>query len=286
MGLEDTDKLADNEFSSTEVEYPFEYFDAQVRFAKKWSELSGDTFEKSLIDKTALYRRIVGEIGSKKKQNQLWFKAVEQVSRKSDVTSASRLLYSTYLKQEHSKYVVPTHHEDDGKHFGSFGFDYFEHNRLNNGKNTVKIHFINTQRGEKSGLNKDFQFQRREDLKRMFNYIKEKYPDAEEVIGGSWLYALPGYRDSFPPKFIASMKRMVPDSFDSAIPDSVPHMSFTGNSVWGQFVNRSGGPRVDAYKKFIDGVNTSRTLVDLIEAFPMKTMQPKAPISVFYNWEP
>lgn len=41
-----------------EAEYPFGYFDAQVRFAFQWSTLSGESLGNTLLRKTALYRRI------------------------------------------------------------------------------------------------------------------------------------------------------------------------------------------------------------------------------------
>jgi hypothetical protein len=42
--------------SNQEVEYPLGYFDAQVRFALKWSEISEEPLAQVLQYKTALYR--------------------------------------------------------------------------------------------------------------------------------------------------------------------------------------------------------------------------------------
>jgi hypothetical protein len=117
----------------------------------------------------------------------------------------------------------------------------------------------------------------------MFEHIRGVYPQAEEVVGGSWLYTLPSYRASFPPAFTADMKRLVPHGFEH-MPDSVPGMSFGGDSLWGQFVNRRGAVREPAYSVFLERLGDAASLEALIDAFPSRPYQPRAPISVFYDW--
>lgn len=152
----------------------------------------------------------------------------------------------------------------------------------NEGKDTIKVHFTNLNRGEISGLHPDLMKQRREDLARMLMHIKEKHPNATDIMGGSWLYNLPQYRDTFPAEFTQGMKRMVPNGFEH-IPDSVGNMSFTGNSLWGQFKDRRGGPRISAYKAFITAADQAKSPENLINAFPDKPMQTKCNIEVFYR---
>lgn len=267
--------------SGEEVEYPFGYFDTQVRFALKWAALSGEPIEQALLTKTALYRRITGK---KYPGNQtVWQDALQAISETPDAATVSQVLYAKYLAQPHHVYTEPTYPENDGKHFGFFAFDFYEAKPETGEKARIKVHFINRKRGEQSSLDAKYLAERQSDLRRMFTFIREHYPQAEEVIGGSWLYALQSYRDSFPPAFTKNMLRLVPKGFDH-IPNSVPNMSFNGNSVWGQFIDRRGGVRQHVYDQFVANVDRAQSLDDLVEAFPNVPYQPKVPITVFYNW--
>lgn len=270
--------------NKSEVEYPFEYFDAQVRFAFQWAHLSGETLENTLLRKTALYRRITDKKPPKDGEVDIQWKALlDKTSVLEKVEDVSKTVYAIYLEQTHSVYSEPVYPENDDKHFGYFSFDHYPPNETTGERDRIKIHFINQNRGDKSGLDKSFLSQRQADLRRMFARIRNLYPDTEEVIGGSWLYALKGYRDSFPPVFTQNMNRLVPIGFEH-IPNSVPNMSFEGNSVWGQFVNREGDVRQQVYDQFIRNVNEAKNLDDLVNAFPNVPYQPKSPISVFYDW--
>jgi hypothetical protein len=256
------------------IEYPFEYFDAQIQFAQKWSELNNVLFVEALAKNTSLFKRIPDVA------------ALSKIVRTFGIPDLSSTIYNLYLQQSQSPYNSPVYPENDEKHFGFFGHDYYPNNVLNRGKNTIKVHFINKHRGPKSGLHVDFALQRKLDVKRMFEFIKVAYPEAEEVIGGSWLYSLPAYRDSYPPLFTVNMRRLVPPGFEKEFPDAIPNMTFTGDSIWGQFVDRYGWGRRSVYEQFLENVQSATQPKDLIEAFPNKPIQPIAPIEVFYEWQP
>jgi hypothetical protein len=267
--------------SNQEVEYPLGYFDAQVRFALKWSEISEEPLAQVLQYKTALYRRVTN--AKTPKGNEIWQKILQEIQSIREADAISAQFYANYLQQPHHLYTPPSHPENDGKHFGYFAFDNYPANPETGEKDRIKVHFINQNRGDRSGLDPIYLQQRRADLKRMFTYIRANYPRAEEVIGGSWLYALQSYRDSFPPSFTANMKRLVPKGFGH-LPNSVPNMSFEGNSVWGQFVDRRGGVRQHIYDKFLQNVEKAKSLEDLVNAFPNVPYQPRVPIDVFFEW--
>ncbi|NTU46761.1 hypothetical protein HGA88_03980 [Candidatus Roizmanbacteria bacterium] len=273
------------ETTKKDTEYPFEYFDAQVRFAQKWSELSGEPISQSLLSKTALYRRLTNVKPTATGDHPLWEEAMHVIDSSASTEQISQALYSRYLAQEHSVYAPSSYPENDGKHFGFFSFDHYPPNPQTGERDRIKVHFINKSRGEKSGLDPMCLEQRQGDLRRMFQYVHEHCPEAQDVIGGSWLYALQSYRDSFPQEFVSpqNMKRLVPKGFEH-IPNSVPLMSFDGNSVWGQFVSRTGGVREHVYREFTQNIEKSTNLEQLVEAFPNKPYQPKVPIEVFYKW--
>jgi hypothetical protein len=263
-------------------EYPFEYFDAQVQFAAKWSELSGEPFEQTLLTRTALKRRL----SLKEERNPEGEEVVDLYEGADSVEEVSSALYDHYLSLPDSNYDFDAEPADahDGRRF--FSYDYYPNNKMNGGRNTIKVHFAGNKRGEKSRLSSDLLPERQAELKAMIDTICAEHPEAEEVVGGSWLYAIPGYRDSFPPEFIANMKPLVPAELAEQIPGSIPNMSFTGNSVWGQFIDSHGWTNQERYQQFLDGVQGATSLLDLYEALPLKPLQPSASTEVFKDWRP
>ena len=265
------------------IEYPLGYFDAQVRFARQWARLSGEPFDKTLLEKTALYRRLTRARTFEGEPDSVWLHFIESVSVLDQPEHVSPPLYSIYLQQPHSVYTSAQYPESDGKHFGYFSFDHYPKRAETGGVERIKIHFINKKRGERSGLDKIYLAQRQSDLQRMFTHIRVTYPAADEVIGASWLYALPSYRDSFPPEYTEQMKRLVPQGFEH-IADTLPGMSFGGDSLWGQFVDRRGGVREGVYREFRERIEEAESLGDLVDAFPYKPLRAMALIAVFYEW--
>ena len=239
------------------LEYPFEYFDVQIQFAKKWTHITGDDLSKVLLEKTALYRRIIGKkAGEALDVN--WVLVCQNIT--AEPHRASAIIYNYYSRLPESRYTVHPHE------FNSFEFDYYPE------RSTVKVHYNPTIRGERSNLGREFLQDRVADLKRMFEHIHQMHPDAARVIGGSWLYNLDAYKRIFPPTYTQNMVQLVP-----------PQLSLTGNSVWGQFVDSQGAGKRDICQKFLLKVEEAITTEDLVNAFPYPTWQPTDDIQNFYT---
>lgn len=261
------------------LEYPIEYFDAQIRFATKWAELSGDDIEQTLMTKTALGRRLGLTDGVDKDGNDI----SSLIDGESDPDEITQKLYKRYTSLESSLYVEKDLSSEGRKYFG---YDYYPDNKQNNGRNTIKIHYENNSRGERSGLSKDQLADRQSELKKMVSSVIEEHPEAEEVIGGSWLYNMPAYVASFPDEFTDNMAVLVPRDLAEHYPDAIPMMAFSGNSVWGQFMDKHGWVNQERYDQLVSGVDVATTLVELFEAIPLKPLQPKSSPDVFINWDP
>ncbi len=278
------DKKRITEIRTRNLERPYEYFKAQVWFAYKWSELTGTSLMDALILNTAVYRRVTGAVFKKGQLlDHRWVSIIDRLKNSVSPETTSRIIFDTYIIQDHAQYTPSRYPENDGKHFGFFSFDYYPKHKFNHGKNTIKIHFISTQRGEKSGLHPDFLNQRRADLHRMFQHIRVAHPDAEEVMGRSWLYIVPQYRDTFPKEYTEGMSRLVPLEYIDKFPGSVGNISFMGDSLWGQFVDRKGDSRVRTYQEFIPLVEEARTPTDLLNAFPYKPYLAKSSVGILYK---
>lgn len=260
------------------LEYPVEYFDAQIQFAVKWAELSGDDLEDALMSKTAIGRRLGFKDGIDQDGNDI-SGLLQGVQTAPEITSA---LYGRYISLDSCHYA-----EKDlsakGRKF--FSYDYYPENKQNSGINTIKVHYENNSRGERSGLTRDLLTERQVELKAMITAVSAENPDAQEVIGGSWLYNMPAYAASFPREFTENMATLVPKELGSEYPGAVPQMAFSGNSVWGQFVDKRGWANKERYDQFISGVDTATSLTELYEAIPLKPLQPKASPDAFINWE-
>lgn len=286
--LLETDLPDDAEYTvpkERSLQYPYEYFHSQVSFAVAWAHLSGESLEQTLLEKTALYVKLTdAKLKTPDDLDPRWQEFVSIIQNEDSADTITSSYFFLYQNQPQSEYQDPISPENDGKHFGFFGFDYYPHNAMNEGKNTIKVHFFNpVPRGDKSGLHAEFSADRQKDLKRMFEFIKQQHPEAEEVVGGSWLYNLPSYRLSFPTAFTENMYRLVPPGFDYMAFPSRGNLTFSGDSVWGQFLNRNGGVRAETYATFLENVHSAETIEDLLNAFPNFTWQPRAPIDVFYK---
>lgn len=193
-----------------------------------------------------------------------------------DAETITNILYSWYLSQPHSKYEDPIP-KNDGFHFGIFRFE-----PLDNGK-VIKVHVSSLKRGEKSELASVNRDKRQEEMKQMFTAISQSCPQAETVIGGSWLYNTVAYRNIYPPEFIAHMVRLVPEGYP--VSDGMKTgMSLQGDSIWGQFLNSQGGIKYDLVDRFMAKIKTAATWKELIDAFPNPVWQPKCAIENFYSY--
>lgn len=261
-------------------EYPFEYFDVQVQFAAKWAEVTGEPFHEVLLGRTALKRRL----GLTDQENQAENDIVDIFEGAGSAEEVSTALYDHYLSLPSSRYDYEG--DPSEKHEGRkyFGFDWYPDNAMNGGRNTIKVHFLGNKRGEKSRLSSDLLYERQVELHDMIAVVCELHPNAQDVVGGSWLYNIPNYRDSFPPEFTENMKPLVPAELVHEIPDGIPNMALTGDSVWGQFINSNGWVNQERYDHFLAGISQAGSLLDLYNAFPLKTLQPVASKEVFLNW--
>lgn len=61
-------------------------------------------------------------------------------------------------------------------------------------------------------------------------------------------------------------------------------MSFNGDSLWGQFIDRNGNTNTRVYDQFMSAIKEADTLDDLLKAFPFKVLQANDPIATYYEY--
>ena len=245
-------------------DYPREYFDVQAAFASRWSQITGESLAQSIYDHTALHRRIYTSRFAKVPSPE-WPDLATRVSQAGQSPAVADLLWQEYISRPNSVYEPPVD-KQDGRHFGSFAFDYQDKTHR------IKVHFVNRTRGAKSDLAFEYLPQRRAEVRQMFAHIQQHHPNAAEVIGGSWLYNLEAYRRCWPSVF-----------FENIRPVPREHISLRGDSVWGQFIRASGYGNIELAAEFKERVGRASSLDDLYTSFRYLPLQPLAPIAAFYR---
>lgn len=236
-------------------EYPREFFDLQIEFARKVAGVLGIPISQALLQYTVLFRRFnVGR--SPNASNPVWQEFIATITDE----NLSEQVYQLYLKKKDIELKL----DPDKKKFGCFTFEYKPEERC------VKIHFANKD-DDGSPLDDKNLFKRLAELKSMFEYVKKNYPNAKIVRGGSWLYNLSKYRRLFPPEFSRDAQPATRYHFD-------------GMSAWGQFLDQNMKIKPDQAKLFRERLNNAESLDQLEDSLPLQVLEVGDYIEDFYNF--
>ena len=237
--------------------YPKEFFEVQLAFARKVAEVTQRPFEDVVLHYTAMYR-ILGLDWSADPTNPVWQNYIQALQQ--DVEIGAEGTYQFYYAMSDS---IP--HMSEQTHWGCFAHDYLPD------QNRVKIHFSNQDFTEYGALSHQRMDIRKAELKAMFSAIWQEHPEAEAVIGSSWLYNLEAYKRLFPSEYGQSAK----------VADRVPYL---GRGLWGQFLNHEWQVNEQTTKIFLQRVEVATDMQQCDESFPYQLLLPKAPIGLFYQF--
>jgi hypothetical protein len=240
-------------------EYPLSCFGAQVCFAAKWSEVTGEDFAETLVKKTSIYRAVTGELVEQREAiPKQWAETLNYAHKVTDATEMTHLLYDEYSLQPWSDYKP--HHR-----FGAFDYAY------NAEAARVKVHFENPVRGENPLASEELPV-RAAEFRQLLLDVRTKHPEATTVVSASWIRESSHYRELFPPDLDAPENLMDPDMF------------FAGDSLWGQFIDRNGNGNQRVYSQFLQRLKTAKTQEDMLAAFPFKVLRVQDPIEKYYRF--
>ena len=226
-----------------------DFFNIQVEFAKKLAKVSGQSFFDLLRTRTDVYGRL--ELGkSLDASNPIWQEFIAGGEE-----GVAERAYNIYMTSGHAS------KKREKVWFGCFNPEYESE------KKTVYIHFGPK---EKTGSPFDNPEKRKQELKEMFAYVKNNYPDTQFVAGHSWLYNLEKYRHLFPPEYTAHMK--------------VEESTSPGYATWGQFVDRNQKTRPEGRDAFFKKLESATTEQEVFDAVPLKALSPQTTIDNFYRY--
>lgn len=232
------------------MQFSREFFDLNLRFAQKVSDVADRSFQQSLLEYTHLYLAF-GLGRDFDPENPVWQEYLH-LCRDSSRTAPAHRFYLARIT-EHPK-PEPEHP------FGCFSYTLW-------GEGRVRVHFRNATR-ESGVLQKDKMSERISELKEMFQYLKKVVPANSVVIGGSWLYNIEAYRRFFPAKYLESAWASLED--------------YQFLALWGQFLFSDGSVRPCMAGSFLERMEAQKTLEGLKSCFPYQVLRLQSSIEDFY----
>jgi hypothetical protein len=234
-----------------------DWFDVQLQFAEVVTTQAGLQLDVSLTFYTNLHRRFGLGRPDPTERSPEWDRFLRDVV--AIPSRADRLACTmTFAHGRLKGWPEPS------APFGCFSFDPPK-------EGAIRIHFSpNDTRDGVGPLSRAKVDQRVAELREMFARIREQHPDAERVVGGSWLYHLEAYRRLFPAAYVSSLRIHTTPS------------NFTGGSWWGQFVDHDGNVVPERVRSFTENL-ANLDPAAVWRAFPLPALAAQASVDVFHH---
>ncbi|BCL83785.1 hypothetical protein ccbrp13_62500 [Ktedonobacteria bacterium brp13] len=226
------------------------YFDLQLRFADSITQVSQLNFEEAILRFTNIYLQCLGR--SFDPTHPAWRVYLEGLNQAPDQAQWTFAFYESRREP-----ISPSP-------YGCFQYVYQADEQA------IHFHFTNADKSGYGPLSQKRRWVRLQELQTMFAQIKQQYPDAQHVRGGSWLYNLEAYKRLFPPQYTSSME--------------VVDEEFQFLALWGQFLQRDGQIRPSLAHSFLSRCRQQQTLEGLTRCFPYQVLEPFCSIAVFYDF--
>ncbi|WP_231755417.1 hypothetical protein [Bordetella sp. N] len=169
--------------------YVKEFFDLQLQFARRVSEIGTMPLVMALLDYTNLYVRFVGD-RHYDCSNPVWLAYLASLKGEVDPGDWTYRFYLDRLHQPRPELAIAT--------FGCFSYA--------RGKaGQIRLHFQNADMHLHGPLSVERSALRTSELASLFHHVRSVQGEAaKDVVGVSWLYNLPAYRRLFPERYVAS----------------------------------------------------------------------------------
>jgi len=236
------------------MNYPKKFFEINLRFACKISEITRESIESTLLPYTNLYIRF--SIGRDfDANNPIWQEYLEGLRQAADTAEWT---YHFYLKRQ--QLASPKSHVLS---FGCFSYTIVNGNR-------IRLHFHNNESPGQSPLGNDQIGKRLSELKNMFAYIKNDVNNPTSVIGASWLYNLEGYRRLFPSTYLATAQ--------------VGGNDFPFLPLWGQFIDHLGHVKENLVEQFLQRLDKQHRIDGIEKCFPFQVLHLESSVQEFHQF--
>ena len=240
--------------------YTQRFLALQLAFAHRVAALTVRPIDEVVLGYSALYR-ILGLDWSFDAAHPVWQCYAKILQGDTDPDASQTHAFYLALARSDQTPRAP-----EGPRWGCFSYEY------DGGARAVHMHFGNHDAPEPGALSSQRRATRLGELTAMFRHIREEYPDAQTVRGGSWLYSREGYRRLFPPAYSASAKTITPHC--------------RSRSCWGQFLQSDWQVNEETAAIFLERVTALHSMgtAELTACFPRPTLSVEAPLSDFLDF--
>ena len=230
-----------------------DFFDLNLKFARRVAQVTGESFQQSLLEYTHLYLAF-GLGRDFDPENPIWQDFQCEITKPTDPAEYTHRFYLERIAEQ------PKHQPDHS--YGCFSYALWDGNR-------VRLHFRSA-RDEPGVLQKDKVPERVAELKGMFGHLKSIVPVTSTVIGGSWLYNIEAYRRLFPANYL--------DSAQSG------HNECQFISLWGQFLFYDGKVRQPMAEILLERIEEQKTIQGLKDCFPYPVLRLQSSMEDFFTY--
>lgn len=230
-----------------------DYLALQLQFAAHFARLTGSNMA-AAVPRCTNFRRRFGPEGDAGEP--LWQAYVDGLA---DPGAAStNLAWTQEFQGRCAGQPLPA------LRFGCFSFDPPDE------AGVLRVHYRNPDPAPTaSPLGRGQIGRRQAELAAMFAHIRQHYPSATTVRGGSWLYNLDAYKRLFPSDYVRS----------AALPDFPLHLN--GTSTWGQVLDWRGEVKPAVREQLLGTLHRMDPDAPW-RVFPLQCLVPVAPIACFY----
>jgi hypothetical protein len=175
-------------------------------------------------------------------------------------------IYQRYLARREQE---PEPAPDDTLFYGHplFGCFYY----IVRDSSIIRPHFVKNDLPGVRPLSQDRLMVRRAELQRMFTHIRHAVPQAQTVLGNSWMYNLEAYRRLYPPAYTASLPVSEVDEFEFL-------------ALWGQCYDYDWRIKDTIAQELLRRVDALTDLSQLRLCFPYQILRPQCPTEEFYDF--
>jgi hypothetical protein len=237
---------------------PIEFFDIQIKFAKKVSDLSGLPIQDSLLRYTFLFRNFFVPSSKLIKTNKVWEDFLSEIKTVS-YENITKIAYEFSKKRMLERKMF-----DRSLYTGKPCFLY----ELKDTE--VYLHFNNNEGSMPGPLSKERIFERTKELQDIFKEIKDIHPEVKTVNCYSWLVNLPSFMRLFPVEF-GRNKNIVKNDFKSL-------------DIWGQFLDSGYQMKTEMVDRFLSKLNTATDISESKGIFDFYPVKINAPIELLLNY--
>jgi len=231
--------------------YSAEFFDLQLRFARRAAALTGMRAAEAVGLYTNLYVRL--SMGPRLDPgNAEWQQFLAGLAGAAD---PSAYAHAVHLRRLH----LPAGPRPAAE-AGCFSYEW-------TGADRARLHFRALE-GE-SALAADRHERRLGELRALFAHLKAAAGGEPQIVGASWLYNLPAYRRLFPPAYLAGLR-----------PIAHPYQRLP---LWGQLLARDRTVRPGAASRFAAALAQAADLAALARCFALPVLATMAPARCFHD---